>query len=127
MIRKPSSPRPLFGLGLFVLFALCLLCGVLYGDKVVWKFKLDPYRHPMPVLMYHHMLPDGSDCNDMTVTPSKLRQDFDYIRKQGYTPVLPRELLDPDSIPEKPILITFDDGYASNYNILYPILQEYSF
>ena len=127
MIRKPASPRPLVGLAIFAIFALCLLFGVFYGDKVVWKFKLDPYRDPMPILMYHHMLPDGSDCNDMTVTPSKLRQDFDYIRKQGYTPVLPRELLDPDSLPDKPILITFDDGYTSNYNLLYPILQEYNF
>lgn len=127
MIRKPSAPRPLIGAALFALFALCLLLGVLYGDKVVWKFKLDPYRQPMPILMYHHMLPDGSDCNDMTVTPSKLRQDFDYIVKQGYTPVLPRELLNPDSLPDKPILITFDDGYASNYRLLYPMLQEYQF
>ena len=29
-------------------------------------------------------------------------------------------------LPEKPILITFDDGYRSNYKLLYPILQKYN-
>jgi len=29
------------------------------------------------------------------------------------------------ALPEKPILITFDDGYRSNYDLVYPILQEY--
>lgn len=84
-----------------------------------------PIRTPMPVLMYHHMVPDGEDCNDMTVTPSKFRADLDTILALGYTPVLPRELASGEDLPEKPILITFDDGYRSNYRLLYPILQEY--
>lgn len=84
-----------------------------------------PNRSPMPVLMYHHLVPDGEACNDMTVTPSKFRSDLDTILRLGYTPVLPRELAAEEELPEKPILITFDDGYRSNYRLLYPILQEY--
>ena len=75
--------------------------------------------------MYHHVVPDGEPCNDMTVTPGKLREDFEYILAQGYTPVLPRELAAEASLPDKPILITFDDGYTSNYELLFPLLQEY--
>ena len=81
-------------------------------------------REPLPVLMYHHLVEDGQDCNDMTVTPSKLRSDLETILALGYTPVLPRELAAGGPLPEKPILITFDDGYRSNYKLLYPILQE---
>ena len=83
-------------------------------------------REPLPVLMYHHLVEDGQDCNDMTVTPSKLRSDLETILALGYTPVLPRELAAGGPLPEKPILITFDDGYRSNYKLLYPILQEYN-
>ena len=83
-------------------------------------------REPLPVLMYHHLVEDGQDCNDMTVTPSKRRSDLETILALGYTPVLPRELAAGGPLPEKPILITFDDGYRSNYKLLYPILQKYN-
>ena len=37
----------------------------------VFVYRLpQPVRDPLPVLMYHHMVPDGQDCNDMTVTLS---------------------------------------------------------
>ena len=57
---------------------------------------------PLPVLMYHHMVPDGQDCNDMTVTPGKFRADLETVLAMGYTPVLPRELAAGDALPEKP-------------------------
>ena len=92
----------------------------------VFVYRLpQPVREPLPVLMYHHMVPDGQDCNDMTVTPGKFRADLETVLAMGYTPVLPRELAAGDALPEKPILITFDDGYRSNYDLVYPILQEY--
>lgn len=92
----------------------------------VFVYRLpQPVREPLSVLMYHHMVPDGQDCNDMTVTPGKFRSDLDAILAKGYTPVLPRELAAGDALPEKPILITFDDGYRSNYDLVYPILREY--
>ena len=92
----------------------------------VFVYRLpQPVREPLPVLMYHHMVPDGQDCNDMTVTPGKFRADLETVLAMGYTPVLPRELAAGDALPEKPILITFDDGYRSNYDLVYPILREY--
>lgn len=79
----------------------------------------------MPVLMYHHLVPDGEECNSMTVTPGKFEQDILYILKKGYTPVLPRDLASGEPLPKKPILITFDDGYVSNYELLFPVLQKH--
>lgn len=92
----------------------------------VFVYRLpQPVREPMPVLMYHHMVPEGQDCNAMTITPGKFRADLDIILAKGYTPVLPGELAAGAQLPEKPILITFDDGYRSNYDLVYPILREY--
>ena len=83
----------------------------------VFIYRLpEPVQDPLPVLMYHHMVPEGQECNSMTITPSKLRADLEIILAKGYTPVLPRELAAGDPLPEKPILITFDDGYRSNYD-----------
>ena len=102
--------------------AMLLLSAVL----CVYVYRMpESVADPLPVLMYHHMVPDGQDCNDMTVTPGKFRSDLDAILAKGYTPVLPRELAAGDALPEKPILITFDDGYRSNYDLVYPILREY--
>lgn len=102
--------------------AMLLLSAVL----CVYVYRMpESVADPLPVLMYHHMVPDGQDCNDMTVTPSKFRADLETVLAMGYTPVLPRELAAGDALPEKPILITFDDGYRSNYDLVYPILQEY--
>lgn len=92
----------------------------------VFVYRLpQPVLEPMPVLMYHHMVPEGQDCNAMTITPGKFRADLDIILAKGYTPVLPGELAAGAPLPEKPILITFDDGYRSNYDLVYPILREY--
>ena len=68
----------------------------------VFVYRLpQPVREPLPVLMYHHMVPDGQDCNDMTVTPGKFRSDLETVLAMGYTPVLPRELAAGDALPEK--------------------------
>ena len=64
------------------------------------------------------------------MTVSALRRDLDFLRDNGYTTVLPRELAagqldDGSPLPQKAVLLTFDDGYESNYTLAFPILREY--
>ena len=54
-----------------------------------------------------------------------LEQDLRWLTEHGYHTVLPRELAGGEPLPEKPLLITFDDGYRSNYELLFPLLQAY--
>jgi len=84
-----------------------------------------PQSKKLPILMYHHVVPDGTTCNDMTVTESKLASDFQWLQDHGYEAILPSQLISDHPLPEKPILITFDDGYRSNYELAYPLLQQY--
>lgn len=79
----------------------------------------------LPVLMYHNVAPDGEVCNTMTVTAGRLREDLQWLADNGYQTVLPRDLASGAPLPEKPVLITFDDGYLSNYELAYPIFQEF--
>ena len=54
-----------------------------------------------------------------------------YLKENGYTTIAPGELYDSlangTELPEKPVLITFDDGYEDNYQNAYPILKKYGF
>ena len=83
------------------------------------------YELRLPVLMYHHVVYDWQECNEMTVTAGRLEQDLQWLAERGYETVLPRELAAGAPLPEKPVLLTFDDGYRSNYELAYPLLQKY--
>ncbi len=87
------------------------------------KNRLFPKR-PIYALMYHHVVEDGQPCNDMTVTVGRLKKDLIWLEAHGYETVLPRDLAEGNKLPAKPVLITFDDGYRSNYELLFPALQE---
>lgn len=81
-------------------------------------------KQPLPILMYHHVVADGEECNSMCITESRLREDLQWLKEKGYQTVLPQELA-AGELPKNPILITFDDGYRSSYERVYPLLQEY--
>ena len=83
------------------------------------------YELRLPVLMYHHVVHDWQECNEMTVTTGRLEQDLRWLAGNGYETVLPRELAAGAPLPEKPVLLTFDDGYRSNYELAYPLLRKY--
>lgn len=81
---------------------------------------------PLYILMYHDFVPDtDAELNDWTLTESRFRQDLQWLADHGYTTVLPRELTSGEELPEKAVMLTFDDGYASNLQIALPILQEF--
>ena len=73
----------------------------------------------LPVAMYHHMLTSASRLGDYVISPDQFEADLQYIQKCGYTTVSAAELIDwaenGADLPEKPILITFDDGFESVY------------
>jgi len=77
------------------------------------------------ILMYHHFVPEGQECNPWMLTPSRFREDMQWLAGHGYTTVLPSEVIRGDPLPERAVMLTFDDGYRSNYELAYPILQEF--
>ena len=38
----------------------------------------------LPILMYHHLVPDGEACNEMTITAGRMEQDLQWLRDNGY-------------------------------------------
>ena len=81
----------------------------------------------VPILMYHHLSEDVT--NSEMVSPEQFEAQIRALSEAGYTGVSFDELqgyvLRGEPLPEKPVVITFDDGYLSNYTLAYPILQKY--
>ena len=82
-------------------------------------------NHTLYILMYHDIAEDGTPCNNWTTTVSRLREDLKWLRDHGYTTVLPRELAAGQPLPQKAVMITFDDGYESNFTLGLPIFSEF--
>lgn len=81
----------------------------------------------VPVLMYHHITPDGGAIN---VLPDNFRDQLAWLRKHGYNSLTCDQFaahLDGKPAPAKSVLITFDDGYLDNYVYAWPLLKEYGF
>ena len=82
----------------------------------------------VPILMYHHL--SENVTNSEMVSPELFEAQIRALSEAGYTGVSFDELqayvLRGEPLPDKPVVITFDDGYESNYTLAYPILQKYS-
>ena len=78
------------------------------------------------ILTYHKVVSvDSLAIYSTQVSVSKLEADFKWLADNGYTAILPRELLTIDTIKSKTVIITFDDGYYNNYLYMYPLLEKY--
>jgi peptidoglycan/xylan/chitin deacetylase (PgdA/CDA1 family) len=86
----------------------------------------------VPVLMYHYLSlpPAGADIyrKDLSVAPDLFAQHLDRMRAEGFTTITPYQFVAAletgAPLPEKPVLITFDDGYRDNYENAFPALRD---
>ncbi|WP_294392505.1 polysaccharide deacetylase family protein [uncultured Clostridium sp.] len=80
----------------------------------------------VPVLYYHSVNKNAE--NEVTISPEMLEKQLDYINDNEYITITINELYDHlinnQPIPEKSIVITFDDGYMNNYTEAFPLLKE---
>ena len=75
-----------------------------------------PEPRDIPVFMYHNVLPASEDLSVWQVSAEEFARQMDQLAEAGCTTVLPDEIARAaagrGTLPEKPVLITFDDGYA---------------
>jgi peptidoglycan/xylan/chitin deacetylase (PgdA/CDA1 family) len=85
--------------------------------------------------MYHHIQdpPPGADAirMDLSVPPARFAKQLQYLQSEGYVGItlndLVRHLTQGTPLPQKPIILTFDDGYADAYEHAFPILKSFGF
>lgn len=115
---------------LLVLLSVALLGSGAFIGYVRYLLTL-PEPEGFPILEYHmvqEVTPD--DGPEYNVPPDEFRAQLEYLRAEGYTTITLRDFLRAkkglQELPAKPIILTFDDGYTSNYTELLPILKEYN-
>jgi len=83
----------------------------------------------LPVIMYHHIREEESAAGPYVITPEVLESDLRWLREHGYTAVgtdeLRRHAHGSGTLPDKPIMITFDDGQESVAVYALPLLEKY--
>lgn len=108
-----------------LLFALLGVLGLL----LITACALMRSAPGIPVLNYHQV--EQKNGNPLTLWPDQFEAQMAYLAEEGYTPITIDEMMDAlengAPLPEKPVIITFDDGYADNYEYAYPILKKYGF
>lgn len=82
----------------------------------------------VPILLYHHL--SETEPESATVLhPDTFARQMALLVENGYQTVTPDECIafveSGTPLPEKAVMITFDDGYGSNYEYAYPILEQY--
>ncbi len=119
-------------------FLIMLLCDLVAVGLLMLLFRCSLFRTegvsdprengiPLPVLMYHSVF--SGRHSDYVVPPEVLESDFAYLSDHGYQAVLVSDLVEyvynGKPLPEKPVMITFDDGYYNNLEQCLPLLEKY--
>lgn len=105
-------------LTLSVIFLLLLTMGVSVSANHI------------PVLLYHDVQQQYEpDRAVITITPERFDEHVAALLSNGYTPISFEDVYNASqgnfAMPEKPVIISFDDGYLTNYSYAFPVIQKY--
>ena len=83
-------------------------------------------------LLYHHVGPRRpGTLPSLTVSPEAFERHLNWLKHAGYTAIAPSEWLayarEGKQLPQKPVVLTFDDGYADLVQYAVPALQRHGF
>lgn len=106
------------------ILAACLGALLLFVCWLIWS----PVQG-VPVLEYHMTGDDAlPDELPYIVPQADLAAQLDYLQAAGYTTITMRDYLAARqgeyTLPAKPVILTFDDGYEDNYTVLLPELEQ---
>lgn len=112
------------------------LSNVINGDLVA-SFNPAPFPQisdrargaKVPIIMYHDIT--AVKDVDWDITPEDIEKHFQALQDGGYTPItmdrLVNHLRTGSQLPEKPVLLTFDDNYIGQYKYAFPLLKKYNY
>lgn len=108
--------------------------GVLGANSSGFQVLLLPKQIHVPILMYHYVeyVKDKGDTirQSLALTPYTFEEQVKTLAEYGYTFMTNAEVAEvfegKTGLPDKPIVLTFDDGYRDFYIDVYPILKKYN-
>ncbi len=85
----------------------------------------------LPIVMYHQLTKSESRAGKYVLTLEQFEKDLKFLKNKGYETVTVNQLLDfskgKGDLPEKAIMLTFDDGCETLYYYALPLLEKYGF
>lgn len=84
----------------------------------------------VPILMYHSILRSTNTHGNYIISEAAFESDLKFLKDNGYTTIVMQDLIDyvhrDKKLPEKPVVLTFDDGYSNNFLYAFPLLEKYN-
>lgn len=103
------------------------LGGAWFSHRFAWWRPTVSYRRPR-ILMYHMVRPHrpGTRFNGLRVEPAAFEAQLRRLREQGWTFLTMTQATSRwNDLPEKSVVLTFDDGFEDNYSYALPLLRKY--
>lgn len=130
-VRQPWSTRR-FRNSVFAALVVLLGCAILLPavtPAVPADAPSESESVRVPIVMYHLILRDPARAGNYVISPETLEADLKFLKENGYQTVTAEDLIafvyEGDPLPEKPVVLTFDDSYTNNYTYAYPLLEQY--
>ena len=97
-----------------------------------WRTVRQEFDRVLPVLCYHLVGPQTPGVPEyLNVSAANFERQLRWLKRHNYTAIhtadWQRWLDEGRGLPEKPVLITFDDAYHCTASIAFPLLQKYGF
>lgn len=112
-----------------ILLAMLLFAVSSSGFTAEASFSKKSTNVGIPVLLYHVVKPEPDPANPWQFSLSEFEKHMAYLKENGYRTLTLKQyfnILDKKAaMPEKPILLTFDDNSSDFYQYVYPILLQY--
>jgi len=113
----------------YTIAGIILLAFVIAFGLIMQRVRESHRAHAVPILMYHKI---GDVANNAWWVPTDVfERQLRALRDQGYSTVLPDDIVNHRKsgkrLPQKSVIITFDDGYRDSLAIAEPLLKQYGF
>ncbi|MGN1015180.1 MAG: polysaccharide deacetylase family protein [Butyricicoccus sp.] len=115
-----------------ILFAAVMACGALsaaLSKSEAVKTAAAQTTVRLPIAMYHSVTDSGKSPGEYVISPKTLESDLQFLQENGFVTVTVNDVIayvkHGAQLPEKPVMLTFDDGYYNNYANAYPLLEKY--
>lgn len=109
-----------------VLLGLCVLVAVVAVPRTPAAQTAD-----VAILMYHAFTENEAETSSVCTLASEFERQLSALRDAGYTSVGYADLIEfvngKGKLPEKPLIISIDDGYQNNLDLAAPLLEKYGF
>jgi peptidoglycan/xylan/chitin deacetylase (PgdA/CDA1 family) len=104
--------------------------GVVIAAAAVFTVNYFRHNYVVPILMYHSVKQEVPAGNKLIVSSAAFDRQMEFLGRNHYN-VVPLEAVvrlikSKQAVPERTVAVTFDDGYADNYSVAFPVLKKYN-